>query len=63
MKNEESESQPLYGWELDLAQTVTHQIFSIILNKIFLFQPANPQEYCYHLLSAWDGESVYLLKN
>ena len=58
MSDEEPQPRLQEGWELNVATALTEQIFTIILNKTFLFQPVNPQEYCYHLLSAWDGESV-----
>ena len=50
--------QKLYPWELNLALEISKPIFSVVLQRIFVYQPVNPQQYCFHLLSAWDGESV-----
>ena len=53
-----NETELNYDWELPLSITLTEQLFNSALQKIFIYQPDNPHEYFYYLLSSWDGENV-----
>ncbi|KAA6392359.1 MAG: hypothetical protein EZS28_012114 [Streblomastix strix] len=58
-----SAARVLYGWEMDVADTLMKRIIIAVLTKTALHQPSAPLEYFYSLVQAWDGESYQSLED